>query len=121
MWLRSRTPSRTSRVSTPRFKWLHCQVKILRQTNTATARGLDGDLIRKDRFPLPKLGPKLDAIRRDLHDGKGFGLVRGLDPRKYGVEDLTMIQLGIQAYIANRNGRQDSLGNMLGKRWLAES
>jgi hypothetical protein len=80
-----------------------------------TALGLDGDLVTKDNFPLQNLGLKLDAIRQDLHHGKGFGLIRGLDPRKYSVEDLTMIHLGIQVYIANRQGRQDSKGNMLGK------
>lgn len=82
---------------------------------SSTALGLDGDLVTKDNFPLPNLGPKLDAIRQDLHHGKGFGVIRGLDPRKYSVEDLTMIHLGIQVYIANRQGRQDSKGNMLGE------
>lgn len=79
------------------------------------ALNLDGDLVTKDNFPLPTLAPKLDQIRHDIHHGKGFGVIRGLDPLKYSVEDLTMVHLGIQVYIANRQGRQDGNGNMLGK------
>ncbi|CAH0026565.1 unnamed protein product [Clonostachys rhizophaga] len=75
--------------------------------------GLDGDHITKDTFPLPNLASKLDIVRQDLHNGKGFGLVRGLDPKKYLVEDLTMLYLGIQTHVANQTGRQDSKGNML--------
>ncbi|KAL6358161.1 hypothetical protein LRP88_08341 [Fusarium phalaenopsidis] len=77
------------------------------------ALGLDGDLVSRDNFPLPTLGPRLDEIRRDVHDGKGFGVIRGLDPHKYSIEDLTVMYLGIQSYIANRHGRQDRKGNML--------
>ncbi|KAF4463563.1 hypothetical protein FALBO_9616 [Fusarium albosuccineum] len=77
------------------------------------ALGLDGDLVSRDNFPLPTLGPRLAKIRRDVHEGKGFGVIRGLDPQKYSIEDLTVLYLGLQAYIANGNGRQDRKGNML--------
>ncbi|EXA53721.1 hypothetical protein FOVG_01437 [Fusarium oxysporum f. sp. pisi HDV247] len=77
------------------------------------ALGLDGDCVSQDNFPLPTLGPQLDRIRRDVHQGKGFGVIRGLDPQTYSVEDLTVLYLGIQSYIANRHGRQDRKGNML--------
>ncbi|KAF4594687.1 TfdA family Taurine catabolism dioxygenase TauD [Ophiocordyceps camponoti-floridani] len=77
------------------------------------ALGLDGDLVSRKNFPLPRLEPRLNQLRREVHQGRGFGLIRGLDPRKYSVEDLTMLYLGIQSYIANRQGRQDPKGNML--------
>lgn len=83
--------------------------------NIVTALGLDGDLVNRDNFPLPTVSTKLDKIRMDLHHGRGFGLVRGLNPKKYSVEDLTVLQLGIQCYIASNFGRQDKKGNMLGK------
>jgi hypothetical protein len=54
-------------------------------------------------------------MSRDLYEGKGFGVVRGLDPRKYCLEDLTILHLGIQGYIANKQGRQDKRGNMMGQ------
>ncbi|KAJ4113927.1 hypothetical protein NW768_011457 [Fusarium equiseti] len=77
------------------------------------ALGLDGDLICRENFPLPTLGPKLDVMRLDIYEGKGFGLIRGLDPKDYSTVDLTMIYLGIQSYIANRFGQQDGKGNVL--------
>jgi hypothetical protein len=78
---------------------------------------LDGDLVTPDTFPLPTVGPNvLSRMRDDLHQGKGFAVLRGLDSKKYAVEDLTTIYLGVQAYIANRCGRQDKKGNMLGKK-----
>ncbi|KAK2023411.1 TfdA family taurine catabolism dioxygenase TauD [Colletotrichum zoysiae] len=77
------------------------------------ALGLDGDLVNKDNFPLPTLGATLDRIASDVHHGKGFAVVRGIDPQKHSVEDLTVLYLGIQGYIANQHGRQDKKGNML--------
>ncbi|RSL47907.1 hypothetical protein CEP54_013157 [Fusarium duplospermum] len=77
------------------------------------ALGLDGDFISRDNFPLPNLGLQLNKICRDVHHGKGFGLIRGLNPQKYSTEDLALLYLGIQSYIANRHGRQDRKGNML--------
>lgn len=79
-----------------------------------TELGLDGDHISRDNFPLPNLGRKLDGVRQEVHKGRGFGVIRGLDPKKYSVEDLTMLYLGLQSFVANRQGRQDRKGNMLG-------
>ena len=76
--------------------------------------GLDGTLVSRNNFPLPNVGPKLAAVSRDLHEGRGFAVIRGLDPTKYSVEDLTVMHLGIQTHVANRCGRQDRKGNMLG-------
>lgn len=65
-------------------------------------------------FPLPTLGPKLKAMSGDIHDGKGFGVLRGIDPASWSVEDLTLVYLGIQSHVAEQRGRQDKRGNMLG-------
>ncbi|KAM0463915.1 hypothetical protein ACHAO4_000640 [Trichoderma viride] len=82
--------------------------------NQFKALELDGDLVTPDTFPLPTVGPNvLSRMRDDLHQGKGFAVLRGLDSKKYSVEDLTTIYLGVQAHIANRCGRQDKKGNML--------
>ncbi|KAI0482333.1 Clavaminate synthase-like protein [Xylariaceae sp. FL0804] len=74
---------------------------------------LAGDAVRRENFPLPTLGPKLEAVAREIHGGRGFHLIRGVQPEKYSVEDLTIIWLGIQAYIADQRGCQDHTGNML--------
>ncbi|KAL6400098.1 TfdA family Taurine catabolism dioxygenase TauD [Ilyonectria robusta] len=59
-------------------------------------------------------GPQLRILRHDIYNGKGFGVIRGLCPQRYSVEDLTILYLGLQSYIANQRGRQDEKGNMLG-------
>lgn len=74
---------------------------------------LDGDLVDRKNFPLPKLGPTLDSIAGDVHNGKGFCVLRGLETDRYCVEDGMIVFLGIQSYIAERRMRQDEVGNML--------
>jgi hypothetical protein len=83
----------------------------------STALGQDGDLVEPTNFPLPTLGPKLKELSGDVHSGKGFCVIRGIDPATYSVEDLTLAYLGVQSYIAEQRGRQDKRGNMLGQ-WL---
>ncbi|KAK0618458.1 hypothetical protein B0T17DRAFT_339574 [Bombardia bombarda] len=73
----------------------------------------DGDLVEPQTFPLPTLGPELAALGREVHYGKGFVVIRGIDPASYSVEDLTVVYLGVQSYIAEQRGRQDKRGNML--------
>jgi hypothetical protein len=75
---------------------------------------LDGSDLSPANFPLPTLGPKLGRLSHDVHSGKGFCVVRGIDPGLYAVEDQTLVYLGVQAYIADQRGRQDKRGNMLG-------
>jgi len=79
-----------------------------------TALELDGNLVNQENFPLPTLGAKLRALSLDIHSGRGFHVIRGLNPDDYSVEDLTIIWLGVQSYIADQFGRQDDRGNMLG-------
>ncbi|KAH6957614.1 hypothetical protein BKA56DRAFT_602221 [Ilyonectria sp. MPI-CAGE-AT-0026] len=77
------------------------------------ALGLDGDLVSPTNFQLPTLGPQLRRLHRDIYNSKGFGVIRGLRPQRYSVEDLIILYLGLQSYIANQLGRQDEKGNML--------
>ena len=65
-------------------------------------------------FPLHQLGRTLDGIADDVHNGKGFCVLRGLEPDRYRLEDGMIVFLGIQSYIAERRMRQDEVGNMLG-------
>ena len=79
-----------------------------------TALGIDGDFVTVETFPLPTLRLILQDLCDEVHDGKGFFVLRGLDPMKYTVEDGMVIFLGIQAYIAEQRARQDDEGNMIG-------
>jgi hypothetical protein len=80
-----------------------------------TGLGLDGQEVNRQNFPLPIMQERLHAYALDLHRGKGFFSVRGLDPNDYSPEDNVIIFLGISSYIAERRGKQDTQGNMFGK------
>ncbi|KXX81456.1 hypothetical protein MMYC01_201762 [Madurella mycetomatis] len=75
--------------------------------------GLDGDAVTRNSFPLPTLQAQLERASRDVHQGRGFAIVRGLDPRKYTVQDNVTIFLGIANYIGEQRGAQDKRGTML--------
>jgi hypothetical protein len=62
---------------------------------------------------LPNLGKELDKVCQDVYEGRGFSIVRGLEPEDYELEDLTVIYLGISSYVAERRGKQDQRGSML--------
>ncbi|KAJ4290700.1 hypothetical protein N0V88_006448 [Collariella sp. IMI 366227] len=88
-------------------------VEIKAALESYKALGQDGDLVEPATFPLPTLGQKLRELSQDVHHGKGFCVIRGLNPASYSVEDLTLVYLGVQSYIAEQRGRQDRNGNML--------
>jgi hypothetical protein len=75
--------------------------------------GLYGSEVDQSTFPLPNLGPRLLQLALDIHNGKGFGAVRGLRPEDFSPEDNVIVFLGISSYIGAKRGRQDEEGNML--------
>lgn len=75
--------------------------------------GLDGDLVNRENFPLPNLQGVLEGLSHELHAGKGFFVLRGIDLDNYSVEDGMTIYLGIQVYIGEQRARQDDRGNMV--------
>ncbi|KAH8910666.1 TfdA family taurine catabolism dioxygenase TauD [Coniochaeta sp. PMI_546] len=75
--------------------------------------GLDGSDLCPANFPLFNLGAKLNELSNDVYNGRGFCVIRGIDPGAYALEDLTLVYLGIQSHIADQRGRQDKRGNML--------
>ncbi|KAK0636401.1 hypothetical protein B0T17DRAFT_503857 [Bombardia bombarda] len=77
------------------------------------ALGLDGDAVSSDNFPLPKARKQLEQAGDDIHNGRGFAVIRGVSTAKYTVEDNVTIFLGIASYIGSQRGVQDRRGNML--------
>lgn len=75
---------------------------------------MDGSKVGRDNFELPSLGKKLLQLSLDIHEGRGFSTIRGLNPADFSVEDLTLAYMGVSAHIADMRGRQDRKGNMLG-------
>jgi len=77
------------------------------------ARGLDlGALTRAD-FPLPRLGPRLDALRREVVDGSGFVLIRGLPVAGRALVDNAAAYLGIGSHFGHARS-QNAMGHVLG-------
>jgi hypothetical protein len=85
------------------------------------ARGLDGDKVSRVNFPIPQLQARLQKAASDLHlangQGKGFCIVRGLDPARYSAEDNVILHLAIASHVGGDiRGVQDRRGNVLGEK-----
>jgi hypothetical protein len=52
-------------------------------------------------------------LAKEIANGRGFFVLRGLDPMRYSKFKNIVIYVGIASYIGNRFGRQDEYGNML--------
>ena len=73
------------------------------------------DNISPKTFPLATLGHKLKAVSEQLHEGTGFAVLRGLDPKKYSALENLLLYLGITSHVAEIRGCQDYDGRMVGK------
>src|SRR5512144_914564 len=51
--------------------------------------------IGKAEFPLPTLSARLKAIERELMDGRGFVLLRGLPRERWSNDEMSMAYWGI--------------------------
>lgn len=77
------------------------------------ARDLDLLDVGRAEFPLPALGPVLDAIRRELLHGRGFVLLRGLPVARYTRREVATIYWGLGAWLG-RAVSQNAQGHALG-------
>lgn len=77
------------------------------------ARALTLPEIGRDDFPLPTLGPRLEALRGELLHGRGFVLLRGVPMERYALEDAATIYWGIGAWFG-RPRSQNARGHLLG-------
>ena len=51
----------------------------------------------------------------EIHQGRGFIVLRGFNPDRYTTEDNILLFLGISSYIGEKRGQQDGKGSMIGK------
>ncbi|KAF4970845.1 hypothetical protein FSARC_2211 [Fusarium sarcochroum] len=63
--------------------------------------------ISQETFPLPRLHDTLRAISKEIHQGHGFKVVRGVPVDKYTREENLTVYAGIASHIAPIRGRQD--------------
>jgi hypothetical protein len=69
--------------------------------------------ITRDEFPLPTLGPELGAITRELINGRGVVLIRGVPVERYGKERASSIYWGVGTYLGSP-WPQNAKGHLLG-------
>lgn len=69
--------------------------------------------MRKANFPLPTVGPKLEALRAELLHGRGFALLRGLPTAGYSKSEVITIFYGIGAHLGSARS-QNAMGHLLG-------
>jgi hypothetical protein len=64
-------------------------------------------------FDLPTLRPVLHDIRRELLEGRGFVLIRGVPVREYTLEESARIYWGLGVHIGHARS-QNAKGHLLG-------
>ncbi|GFF30446.1 hypothetical protein IFM61606_10538 [Aspergillus udagawae] len=62
--------------------------------------------VSPETFPLPNLHTKLREVSNELHNGRGFKIVRGLPVDKYTREENVIIYAGLSAHVAPMRARQ---------------
>jgi len=62
--------------------------------------------IDQSTFPLPTLHPTLRDLSKELHNGRGFFVLRGLRIDDYSREDNIIIYTGVSSHIGSIRGRQ---------------
>ena len=77
------------------------------------ASGMPMQEISERSFPLPTLGPRLKDLLRELLDGRGFVMLRGLPVERYSVEDAAIAYLGIGRYFGSLRS-SNARGHLLG-------
>ena len=69
--------------------------------------------IGKAEFPLGKLGERLERVKRELIDGRGFVLLRGLPRERYDNDTMCLAYWGIGAHLG-MPWPQNKYGHVLG-------
>jgi hypothetical protein len=74
---------------------------------------LDFPELTPEAFPLPTLGQFFAGLGRELLDGRGFLLLRGLPRERYSLDDIGLIYYGLGVHLG-RPVAQSYQGELLG-------
>src|SRR5215472_9451391 len=77
------------------------------------AQGLDLADIRREHFPLPRLGRELERLCAEVIDGRGFVLLRGLPVDDRPIADSATAYWGIGSHFGSARS-QNAKGHLLG-------
>jgi Taurine catabolism dioxygenase TauD, TfdA family len=69
--------------------------------------------ITKERFPLPRFGGHLGKLKKELIDGLGFEVIRGLPVADYSQKFAATIFCGVGAHLGSARS-QNAAGHILG-------
>lgn len=75
--------------------------------------GLDLSAVRKEHFPLPILGPRLEEIQEEVVWGRGFVLFRGLPVRRWSRKESAVAYWGLGRHFGDPVS-QNAEGHLLG-------
>ncbi len=87
--------------------------ELARAAGAARERGLPLEAMGRSDFPLPTLAGAIADWRRELRDGRGFVLLRGLPVRDWGEDDASLVFWGMGLHLG-RPGAQNPQGELLG-------
>ena len=77
------------------------------------ARGLDIAELTRDAFPLPGFGAKLDTLRQEVLNGRGFVIIRGWPVLAHTIGRNAIAYCGIGSYFGAMRP-QNAAGHLLG-------
>ena len=79
--------------------------------------------VRRADFPLPALGPRIEAIEEELVNGRGFVRIRGVDRSAYSQAEMEMLFWGIGTHLGlpwAQNHHGHVLGDVTDQRKTAD-
>jgi hypothetical protein len=82
-------------------------------TRMVRSRGVDLAAIRREDFPLPKLGPVLERLRDEVLNGRGFVLLRGMPVEGRPIEESATAYWGVGTHFGAARS-QNAKGHLLG-------
>ncbi|KAF7777585.1 hypothetical protein Agabi119p4_3657 [Agaricus bisporus var. burnettii] len=69
--------------------------------------------VNRETFPLPKLGPVLYDLAKELYSGRGFFVLRTIPVDDYTLAQLAIIYTGVSSHVGSARGKQDGTGAVL--------
>lgn len=78
-------------------------------------RGLDWRAMTRDDFAIPRLAASLAEVSRELEDGRGLVLLRGIPVERYGEDELRIVYWGLGLHLGTpryQNGKGELIGDV---------
>ena len=103
----ARNDSWDLKLSAPEIAEIDAAIAVFRES------GVPMQEISEQSFPLPTLSPRLKTLLRELLEGRGFFMLRGLPVERYGIEAAAIAYLGIGRHFGSLRS-SNARGHLLG-------